>query len=382
MVGRRMTRLVLGALVALAAVGLAPGAPAGAEPVRAKELTLAVSPAAPVWSQSTRLALTIVPRGGGAPKGGTVTFYDGDAPIGTAVATTRITSITTTTLAPGEHTIRADYGGDATTAPGSSAPVTVTVAPAPTSTVVTSRSGPVSTGERAELRAVVRAVAPAATGRRPTGTVTFTTGTTSRTVALNASGFATWTPRLGEGTHSVTATYDGSPNHATSTSEPTEQVVATESRLDQQQLTEGDANTYFVGNLGMIDTAAFQTFTAGRTGLLDAVELYGGPESFQIAVHAVDAQGRPKGAALGGVLTGSAPFPYRYELATPAPVQKGKTYAIVLTTDYSVSSGGFYGTRTDSYARGHAGVRMWSEEEGWHWAPAAGDLYFRTWVRS
>src|SRR5687767_6341270 len=103
---RRSLQLVLAVLVVVG--GLAVVAPAGAvAPPAPKVFGLAVSPATAVWSQAVKLSLTITPKGGGAPRGGTVTFLSDGVPIGTAVATTRVTSLKTTTLPPGEHAITA-----------------------------------------------------------------------------------------------------------------------------------------------------------------------------------------------------------------------------------------------------------------------------------
>ncbi len=186
-----------GVIAGLALV--APVAPAGATPVKpAKAFVTTAAPVTSAWSQSVKLTAAITPRGGGAPRGGTVTFLSDGLPVGPAVATTRHTSITTSTLPPGTHTISATYSGDAVTAPSTSVQTaTITVAAAPTAITLRATRNPVPYEDRAEIKAAVLAVAPAVPTRRPTGSVTFSVdGCISSTVNLNANGVATWRPWL------------------------------------------------------------------------------------------------------------------------------------------------------------------------------------------
>jgi hypothetical protein len=266
-------------MAALAAVGIGLGllapAPAGAvAPPKAKAIVVTAAPATGVFSQSVRLTVAITPKGGGTPKGGTVTFLDGDAPIGTATATTRNTTFTTSALAPGEHRITASYGGDPVTAPGDSTPVTVTVAKAATAVTLTT-TGTVEPGQPATLKATVRALAPAAASRRPTGTVVFTRGSAQARVAVNANGVATWRPTLAEGSHEIVATYEGNDTYEPSTSSAVLQQVAgarAPSVVDQETtapITEGKAVMDRFG----VKVDLGEVFTAGMTGELDTVTI-------------------------------------------------------------------------------------------------------------
>jgi len=211
---RNVTRALLAALVVVAGVGLA-GAPAGAAPFPPKQINMHVRPGSPVYSQVTELMVSIKRTPTGAPRGGTVTFFVDDVAVGTVSNVRHFNSVLkTTSLTPGPHTVRAEYGGDATTAPGVSNTVAVTVARANTATSLTSAVNPVPAGDPAEIRAVVRAVAPATTSRRPAGSVTFVAGARRATVAVNANGVAVWRPVLPEGSYTVEATYTGSERHA------------------------------------------------------------------------------------------------------------------------------------------------------------------------
>ena len=75
------------------------------------------------------LQLTAAVKGGGtAPPTGTVTFLDGSTPIGTApVRTDGRAILTITTLAAGDHTITATYGGDTHFGASTTAAVTETI---------------------------------------------------------------------------------------------------------------------------------------------------------------------------------------------------------------------------------------------------------------
>ncbi|HMJ75930.1 MAG TPA: Ig-like domain-containing protein [Iamia sp.] len=211
---RNVMRTVLVALVVVAGVGLA-GSPASAAPYPPKQMVMRVAPGSPVYSQITKLSVTIKRTPVGAPRGGTVTFFVDDVAVG-SVSNVRhfVSFLNTTALTPGTHTVRTEYGGDATTAPGTSNVVTVTVTRANTATSLSSAVNPVHSGDPAEIRAVVRSVAPATTGRRPAGSVTFVAGARRATVAVNANGVAVWRPVLAEGSYTVEATYTGSELHA------------------------------------------------------------------------------------------------------------------------------------------------------------------------
>jgi Bacterial Ig-like domain (group 3)/MBG domain (YGX type) len=71
-----------------------------------------------------------VPISGTVPAGetGTITFYDGNTPIGTGTIVNGMVSIEVSTLTPGTHTITAVYSGDANHLPATSPPKTITIA--------------------------------------------------------------------------------------------------------------------------------------------------------------------------------------------------------------------------------------------------------------
>src|SRR5208337_3992287 len=119
-------------------------------------------------------------------------------------------------LAAGTYTISAVYGGDTNDAgsTGTGAAQLVVNKFATTTDLVSSTT----TGPNPQL-VLVAAILTAA-GSLPTGTVTFSDGTTAiGTVTLDASGVATLVPSLSSGNHSIVAVYSGDATHSPSTSQ-------------------------------------------------------------------------------------------------------------------------------------------------------------------
>ena len=102
----------------------------------AASVTLTVNPATPpitlttssndvfLTSAVTFTAMVPVP---GTPPGGTMTFYDGTTPIGSAPVSAGSATITTSALVAGTHAITAAYSGDSNYGPASSSPLTETI---------------------------------------------------------------------------------------------------------------------------------------------------------------------------------------------------------------------------------------------------------------
>jgi hypothetical protein len=82
-------------------------------------ISVTASDAAPVYGQSETFTATVTTPSGDptpGPTDGTVTFYDGNTPLGTAqslsAANPPTATLTTSALAAGSHTITASYSGD------------------------------------------------------------------------------------------------------------------------------------------------------------------------------------------------------------------------------------------------------------------------------
>src|SRR5262249_44682269 len=119
--------------------------------------------------------------------------------------------LTVSSLAAGIHTINVAYNG-ATQFAMSSGTVSQTVIKAATSTSLTSSLNPAIYGQAITLTSTVSS-APAT----PSGSVTFADGATPLgSATLNASGQAVLAVSLAAGPHSLSASYGGSANFATS----------------------------------------------------------------------------------------------------------------------------------------------------------------------
>jgi autotransporter-associated beta strand protein len=161
------------------------------------------------------------------PPHGTVTFKDGTttlAVINLSAGTAAV--FTTSSLAPGTHTITAVFTPDATdinNLGSTSTPVTVTVNPNTTTTSLSVVPSSVVLGGLVTATAQVHG----GTGNfAPTGTVTFKDGSTTLGTQPLVGGVATFTTTsLALGSHSITATYNGDVNNSPSTSSAQTVVV-------------------------------------------------------------------------------------------------------------------------------------------------------------
>jgi len=177
--------------------------------------TLTAAPPTLDVGQSLTLTATVTPASGSIPAG-TVTFYSGIVSLGYAPLNSGGSAVLTLTPGAGNYSITASYGGSSTDAPSqSSPPVLVTVAGMATTTSITASATSLTVGQTLTLTATVNA-----SSGTPSGTVTFSNGTTSLGSGnLNSSGVATLnTSSLPLGTDSITAVYSGDANFAASTS--------------------------------------------------------------------------------------------------------------------------------------------------------------------
>ncbi|KUN75600.1 hypothetical protein AQJ66_35610 [Streptomyces bungoensis] len=187
--------------------------------------TLTSVPDPSVFGQAKTLTATVasVAPGAGTPTG-TVSFFDGATPLGSAPLVGGVATLSVSTLGVGSHSLTATYSGSASYNSSTSPVDPQTVNKANTTTTLTSVPDPSVFGQAKTLTATVASVAPGA--GTPTGTVSFFDGATLLGTASLSGGVATLSvSTLGVGSHSLTATYSGSPNHNSSVSPADPQTV-------------------------------------------------------------------------------------------------------------------------------------------------------------
>jgi len=186
-------------------------------------ITLLVSTQNPSASgQSVLFAAIVISSTGGTPTG-SVIFLDNGIQIGMgALDSSGLVTFSTSSLSVGSHPITAQYLGDPSFAPSTSAVITQIVdaigtsVMKPTFVALGSSPNPSAVGQSVLITAAVNSSA----GGVPTGTVSFLdNGASIGTAGLNGSGVASFsTSSLGEGTHPITAQYFGDGNFTASLS--------------------------------------------------------------------------------------------------------------------------------------------------------------------
>jgi hypothetical protein len=143
---------------------------------------------------------------------GTVTFYNGTIPIGTATITNGVATLITTALPAGSDSISAQVSGDSNYNAVTGAAVLDTVGAAPVQVTLTSTSTTLNPNQPVTFTATLASV-----GGTPSGTVQFYDGSTLLGTAALTGGIATYTTTLPAGsTNIITVQYPGSPGSAAS----------------------------------------------------------------------------------------------------------------------------------------------------------------------
>jgi hypothetical protein len=180
-------------------------------------VTSSVNPS--VFGQSVTFTATVaaVAPASGTPTG-TVTFKDGSTTLGTGALSGGAATFGVSSLAIGNHTITAVYGGDTNfaTSTGSLNTNPQVVNQAGSTTTLTSSANPSVFGQSVTFTATVAATAPGS--GTPTGTVTFNDGASTIGTGTLSGGVATLTTSsLALGSHTITAVYTGDTDFAGST---------------------------------------------------------------------------------------------------------------------------------------------------------------------
>ena len=193
--------------------------------VQSPTLTSVASSSNPA-SQGQSVTFTATVTSSGGTPVGTVTFTDGSSVLASNVAvnTSGIATFSTSALATGSHTIGASFTGAAGWQ-NSSGTLTqqINQTSFATSTTVTSTPNPSNSGQSVTFTATVTS-----TGGTPSGSVTFTEGSTvlASNVTVNTSGQAAFsTSTLSVGTHTITASFTGANGFGSSSGTAAPQVV-------------------------------------------------------------------------------------------------------------------------------------------------------------
>ena len=180
----------------------------------ASSVVLTSSPYASRYGQPVAFYAAVKSATSGTPTG-TVTFKDGSTIIATGTLNLGHAKITTLKLTVGTHSITAVYSGSANFTASTSPVLTFVTSKAASSTTVASSLNPSTHGTAVTFTATVK---PSTTGTS-TGSATFKDGAVVLGTVALTSGKATFTTStLAAGSHSITATYNGSPNYNPSTS--------------------------------------------------------------------------------------------------------------------------------------------------------------------
>ena len=208
---------------------------------------------------------------------GTVQLTDGSSPLVSLTLTNGLASTMISTLSVGQHSITGSYSGDVNYSSSVSQAVLQIVNPVPansmTTTTISSSANPVSINQPLTLTANVVAVA---TGQvQPTGSVTFSDGSTALgTTNLTAGTAALAITSLSAGTHCLTADYSGDSLYATSKSSCLNELVTSSNPTTTATLTSSSDPTT-VGS-PVTFTASIAAVVAGQPVPTGSVQFFDG----------------------------------------------------------------------------------------------------------
>jgi plastocyanin len=171
-------------------------------------VSIAVSSSSAAVGQQFTFTVSVT----GANPTGTVTLTSGSTTLATKTLAGSAATVSVSFTAAGAYPITANYSGDSSNLASAGAPISVTVTPAATTTTLSVSPANPNQGQAITYTATV-------TGVTPTGTVTFTSGTTTLGKSSVTNGVATLSASFATaGTYSVTASYSGDANNQASTS--------------------------------------------------------------------------------------------------------------------------------------------------------------------
>jgi hypothetical protein len=159
------------------------------------------------YERAVTFTATVTSSFGSPPDGEAVTFMKGTKTLGMGTLSGGSASFATSSLPVGTNPITAVYGGASNFGGSKSKAVSQVVSKVTTTTALVSSQNPSSVGQSVTFTA---SVTPEFSSK-VTGTVTFYDGTTLlKTIGLSGGVAKFTTKTLASGTHSITATYNGS----------------------------------------------------------------------------------------------------------------------------------------------------------------------------
>jgi hypothetical protein len=169
--------------------------------------------------QSVTFTATITSKYGAIPNGETVTFYVNSTELGSAMTSSGVATLSTSSLSAGTHYVRATYAGDLDFATSSSK-VEQVVERYTTTTTLVSSLNPAVYGQSVTFTINVASSGP----NTPNGNVRLTD--IGIVVPLSNGSASVTRPLLRVGTHAITAEYQGDAESAPSASSVLDEVVA------------------------------------------------------------------------------------------------------------------------------------------------------------
>ena len=295
--------------------------------------------------QSVTFIATVKPQYSGVPTG-TVEFYADGEPIGAAAMSNGQASVNISSLPQGNHTIEADYSGDASfiTSLGL---FTQKVGKASSTIALVSSLNPAVYGQPVTLTATVTD----SDGIAPTGAVVFSEGgTIYGSITLNAGEAQLALPQLLVGKHIITAQYSGDGSDAPSKANLTETIQgASSTTAISSSLNPSNYGQAIVFTATVTSTAGIPdgtvTFKNGNQGL-GTVTLSGGQA--QLSVTTIDAGARTIKAIYNGTniyatsqnslqqVVVAAPTTLTLT-ASPNPATSGQTVTFTATVNCSTA---------------------------------------------
>jgi sugar lactone lactonase YvrE len=189
--------------------------------VKAPTTTVVSSSQSPLPTLTPAVISATVSNGGTQNPTGLVTFVEDSVSIGVGTLNANgVATISIPFLSAGSHTFLANYAGDGMDLASSALPFLQVVQLRPTTDELTSSTTSLTGGQQITLISVVRPTGLAGSVA-PTGTVAFMSGTsTLAAVPVDATGVATVTVLLPGTSASLSSTYSGDANYATSSASP------------------------------------------------------------------------------------------------------------------------------------------------------------------